>query len=484
MPLQLGRSMPHASSPDDALDSRGYFWPSTEVVPDGRIGPPSALSGRLRIRADGVSELDLDGIMPTADLNRRIIVPGPVDGSVAGVLTEGGRKVLLEDVSGNGARVGGGPSHEQLVANRCLVADTRSVEVSRTKFRSLELPLDGYEDWLGRGRITASDRKRSVTASYSKPSVARWKLEKMNVELARYLAGNAGDQLSSIAWCEHAVLRIKPKPARITVDQAIDVAQRTEDLLILLADCNRSFDFPRLRVKPGEPGVRLYFARSSRSKEERAKWDKVWVPFGACDDQFGGILETWLEKHEIYGPGFHLYLGNRRGHPMYWEHRFASLMWGLESLHRSLVPTKENEAQAAKVKRIVEQIAKARDRKWAERHLPKQSEPTLATRIADLLSMLPLHFDKAEVVCFAERCAARRNDVSHFGGVRRAGDYNDFIQDIVKLSGAIDAFYHALLLQIAGVPGERIAWYFLQGVNASLVQEKLLECGLTVMAKE
>ncbi|WP_413463254.1 HEPN domain-containing protein [Alteriqipengyuania lutimaris] len=323
-----------------------------------------------------------------------------------------------------------------------------------------------------------------MTASYSKPSVARWKLEKMNVELARYLAGNAGDQLSSIAWCEHAVLRIKPKPARITVDQAIDVAQRTEDLLILLADCNRSFDFPRLRVKPGEPGVRLYFARSSRPKEEREKWDKVWVPFGACDDQFGGILETWLEKHEIYGSGFHLYLGNRRGHPMYWEHRFASLMWGLESLHRSLVPTKENEAQAAKVKRIVEQIAKARDRKWAERHLPKQSEPTLATRIADLLSMLPLRFDKAELVCFAERCAARRNDVSHFGGVRRAGDYNDFIQDIVKLSGAIDVFYHALLLQIAGVPGERIAWYFLQGVNASLVQEKLLECGLTVMAKE
>ncbi len=476
--------MPHASSPDDALDSRGYFWPSTEVVPVGRIGPASAVSGRLRIRADGVSELDLDGIMPTADLNRRIIVPGPVEGSVAGVLTEGGRNVLLENVSGNGARIGGGPSHEQLVANRCLVADTRSVEVSRTNFRSVELPLDGFEDWLGRGRITALDRKRSVTASYSKPSVARWKLEKMNVELARYLAGNAGDYLPSIAWREHAVLRIKPRTSRITVDQAVDLAERTEDLLVLLADCNRAVDFPRLRMKPDEPGVRLYFARSSRSKDERAKWNKAWVSFEACKDQFGDILETWLEKHEIYGPGFHLYLGNRRGHPMYWEHRFASLIWGLESLHRSLVPTKENRAQAAKVIRIVEQIAKSSDRKWAERHLPKQSEPTLATRIFDLILMLPLGFHQAELIGFAERCAARRNDVSHFGGVRRPGDYNDFIQDIVKLSGAIDVFYHALLLQIAGVPGDRIAWYFLHGLNAPFVQGKLLDCDLTVMAKK
>ena len=98
--------------------------------------------------------------------------------------------------------------------------------------------------------------------------------------------------------------------------------------------------------------------------------------------------------------------------------------------------------------------------------------------------MLPLGFHKAELVGFAERCAARRNDVSHFGGVRRLGDYNDFVQDIVKLSGAIDVFYHALLLQIAGVPRDRIAWYFLHGLNAPFVQGKLSDCDLTVMAKK
>jgi hypothetical protein len=168
---------------------------------------------------------------------------------------------------------------------------------------------------------------------------------------------------------------------------------------------------------------------------------------------------------------------------MYWEHRFASLMWGLESLHRSLVPTKENIAQAAKVTRIVAQIARANDRKWAERHLPRQSDPTLATRIFELLSTLPLGFHKGELVGFAQKCAARRNDVSHFGGVREPGDYNDFIQDIVKLSGAVDIFYHALLLQIAGVSEERIAWHFLHGLNAPLVQLKLSDCDLTVMAK-
>jgi hypothetical protein len=276
---------------------------------------------------------------------------------------------------------------------------------------------------------------------------------------------------------------MKPRTVRLTVDQAVELTERTEDLLVLLADCNRAIDFPRLRNRPDEAGARLYFARSSRSNDERAQWNKAWVPFETCKDQFGSILETWLGKHEIFGPGFHLYLGNRRGHPMYWEHRFASLMWGLESLHRSLVPTKENIAQAAKVTRIVAQIARANDRKWAERHLPRQSDPTLATRIFELLSTLPLGFHKGELVGFAQKCAARRNDVSHFGGVREPGDYNDFIQDIVKLSGAVDIFYHALLLQIAGVSEERIAWHFLHGLNAPLVQLKLSDCDLTVMAK-
>jgi hypothetical protein len=470
--------MSYSSSPDDALDSRGYFWPAGDEVLAGRIGPASSLSGRLRVRADGVSELETDGIVGTPDFTRRMLVPGTVSSSIAGILTDGGRNVLLSEVSGNGAQSGGGPSRERLIARRCLVASVRNVNVAGEGFRSLELPLDGFEDWVGRGGISVDDRKRSVKAAYSKGRPAKWKLREMTMQLARDLRGNAGDQLSALTWREHAELRMEFAEEDLTLDRAVQLTDRVEDLLVLLTDCDRALDFPWLRREGDGPRIRLYFARSSRSTQEKVEWSRAWLPFGACTAEFGGILEKWLVDHEVYGPGFHLYLGNRRGQSMYLEHRFVSLMWGLESLHRSHVPTKANPALKKKVTRILDQITAKKDKEWAARFLPTGVEPTLAARIFELVSLLPLSFDKTELTAFATWCAARRNDISHFGGVRQHGDYDAFLSDIVRLVPAIEVLYHAILLKIIGVPDDRLAWNFLDGFISKPNELKLSACNL------
>lgn len=248
----------------------------------------------------------------------------------------------------------------------------------------------------------------------------------------------------------------------------------------MLSDYDKRLAFGSLRLSKSSKPVEFYFARNGRETSEKVLSHRTWVPLNQCRDFFGDVVSSWLTKYTTYGPGFHLYLGNRRGQTMYPEHRFASLMWGLEALHRSLVPEKENFAQAAKVTRILNQISSTRDREWAKRFLPKQSEPSLANRLFYLFSLLKLDLDKNELTAFTQHCAQRRNDVSHFGGQRLSGSYKAFLEDITKLNKAIDLFYHAIILHLIGVPDWLVKQRFVGGNLSYITSVVLANCGLHI----
>ena len=75
----------------------------------------------------------------------------------------------------------------------------------------------------------------------------------------------------------------------------------------------------------------------------------------------------------------------------------------------------------------------------------------------DLFSSLPLNIKKDDLKEFSARCARRRNDLSHFGGVReKKDDYSDFVLDIVYMSNALDILYHAKILQEIGIENDHI----------------------------
>lgn len=465
----------------DILESRGYFWLADQDIPPGRLGPDGAIAGRLRTRADGVSELELDAVLRTGGFLSRMVGRGAVETPIAGILHDGAQHVLLTDIAGNGGSLGfKGPSREQLLAYRCLVSG-EAID-PKARFRWLELPLDGFEEWIGAGGIAAKDGKRAVTASYPKSRPSRWRADGMTVELTRFIRGSAGDRLTAVEWRELSLLRLGFGQAGLTVDRSVDLAARIEDLLVLLSDCNRALDFPRLRTKRGGPAVRLMFARNGRSTTEAAKRHKCWVPYAAVREIFGSIVATWLAAHNEHGPSLHLYLGNRRGQAMYWEHRFASLIWGLETLHRSFVPVATNTALERKIKRILAQIEPGKDQDWAAWVFARSAEPRLASRLEQLVLRLPMDFDPASLKAFTGRCAARRNDLSHFGGARQVGDYDAFIEEIAPLSAAVDLIYHALLLQIASVPDPIIAHYFLRGLSSHGAQRTLSDAGLLLDA--
>jgi len=471
---------------DDIIDSRGRFWSAEIPVPERHFAPDKSVTGRLRLRADGRAQLDLDATIDltgsSKDAVDRIFTKGDVEGAICGFLIDANKHVRLTDLSGGGGTLGGmGPIFERLIAYRCLVAREPFKPGAEPRFRWLDLPLDGFEEWLERGHITVKSGSRRIKADYAaQRAPQRWQAGDMPIELHRYLDGTGGTEVTEIAWRERSYLRLGAPKADLTLEQAIELSMRIEELLTLMADHDRRLDFGTLRRSRSARPVQFYYARGSRDDAEKLRWDKAWARLDACSDAFGDIVAAWRTAYETYGPGFHLYLGNRRGQALYPEHRFASLIWGLEALHRAMVPPKNNAALLAKVERILAAIKTDRDRKWAERVLPRTSEPPLANRLLDLFSRIDLGIATKELAAFARRCADRRNDVSHFGGRREPGGYDAFLQDIMDLSRAIDLLYHALILQIIGVPEALVRRRFIGGPHSHPACAVLAHVGLHV----
>lgn len=410
---------------------------------------------------------------------RRLLRRGLVEDAVAGILVGTDERVLLTGLSDNGGAIRfQGPSTETYAVQTALVGKDLTLRPDQ-RFRWLELPLDGFEHWLDRGNIEMSFGKRAHVARYRPPKRSSWPLTIGRMDLIQGLDGAFQRRDHEVRWTEFALLRLRLRQGGFLVEDAMGLAARVEELLMLLTDSRRALDYPILRVRKTGAPVRVFFNRAPRDEDE-VQWHRCWVSFRQCALQFGALLDTWLEQHERFGPGFHLYLGNRRAQTLYPEHRFASLVWGVESLHRTLHPPRVNPKLAAKVARILTQVTDAKDRAWAERHLPIADEPALATRIAQEIRALPLALDGKEVEAFARRCADRRNDVSHFGGQRVAGGYAAFVDDILIFSRALDLLYHARLLQLTGVSDEALNWWFVDGNNSYWMSQTLAAAGLSL----
>ena len=136
-----------------------------------------------------------------------------------------------------------------------------------------------------------------------------------------------------IANSEEAFIIYTPR-SQMTLDEVRDITRQIEDLLVLLTDCERSLGFPRIRVNIADDWCQVSYETLQRPEKEISRSD-LWTLFPELSPDFGVIADAWFNKSAAFGPGFHLYLGNRRGMQLYVEHRFASLVWGLEALHRA-----------------------------------------------------------------------------------------------------------------------------------------------------
>ena len=466
----------------DYLNNRGYFWWSDEILPQGCFAPATAVSGVLQINSAGLIRLSLDATLPRksgATSYSALSEENLSELRINGILIGDSRSIQLLGLTSAGFTMRiPGISVESIVAHRCLVSTKSDFSQSEIKLKSLNFSLVGYEEWLDLRTIKVSARPRSLTATYLRPRKHEWNVSFGRIVLDFDLPHPMSGYRSELSLEEKANLTLFFRK-EIEIEQGIELTRRVEDLLILLTDSDLGLEFPTSKSRKQKAPIDIYYPRLERSSDQ-VSWSRCCVLFPHIADVFGEIFEKWLDKHKIYGPGFHLYLGQRRRTHMYSEHRFASLVWGLESLHRRLVKEQVDDALNTKIERIFSQISKPKDRKWVEGRLKSAGEPNLASRLSSIFGELPFDFLTNELNVFSERCAKRRNDISHFGGMREVGKYNDFLEDIRELNEALDVLYQARLLQEIGVPEQRLRHWFTKSHNSSAIQKCLAVVGINL----
>jgi hypothetical protein len=196
-----------------------------------------------------------------------------------------------------------------------------------------------------------------------------------------------------------------------------------EQFLALLTGTYYSLDWPQVSMeRSGKSDIyTLYFLRDME-RSRKPEFSTLWTTFPRVQQRFGVLYANWMEKRRKYGPGFYLFLGALRSREMYVEHRFANLVWGIESLHRGMNASQP--VSKSHRKRIDSILTKggeklnSDERKWLRSQRDMQIEPPLEHRIFSTFADLPWKITKNSLQDFSVKCRARRNDVSHFGGPR------------------------------------------------------------------
>ena len=170
------------------------------------------------------------------------------------------------------------------------------------------------------------------------------------------------------------------------------------------------------------------------------------------------MLDRWETGATKYGAGYDLYIASMQQPLPYAEHQFVNLVWAIESLHRGWQRDAGESSKVARRKKRIEEIlarfleeGDKKLREWLAGKLKYAYEPTLENRIVESFARLPLELDPLTLRAFAERCARRRNDISHEGGSRPGEDAESFCAELRTLAEALRHLFHALLLHEIGL---------------------------------
>ncbi|KUO97737.1 hypothetical protein AR276_21270 [Stenotrophomonas maltophilia] len=425
------------------------------------------VAGLLEVADDGQITLDLIGVLlddgeDSFGLGLEEVGPRTIRGLLKGT----GEHVLL-----TGARPIKMHYTDQISSQvmRATAALVSRHPITLSQFTELMMPLEGFEAWAYPGTVSGErpvgdDGQRhllSLQLARDCDRVYETFLGQLTFQtdfggcLPSYDSTSVDVSLKS-----QLVLRLS---AHASLDQIRDYFRGFEDLILLLSNSSRSLPWPVAKSASVDGLVRIYYARANQNSAVFNR-HQCWLSLARLGEDFGAVVNRWFERRRELGPGLHLFLGMRRPRPMYIEHKFANLVWGLESLHRRLYDgvAESNEKLRLKVERIMSVLsgvewANASDKRYALGKF-KNVEASLAERIEQLLLNIGLGFDNEKLREFSEKCADLRNDLSHYGGERTPGTYSDVIEGYVEFSIALGHLYHLLLLHLVGISDVHIHW--------------------------
>lgn len=475
---------------DDVIKEIGYFWWRNELVAEGEIAPDTAVAGELTVTGDGNIRLELHGFLPSDDhpMSRMLGGTGEVAPDIQGRLKNKSEHVLLTDVFTCGGRVAfGGISYESYGADICLIGGHPFPQTKGSlAFDGFSVPLTGYEEWLCLSSIEAYRTNRTLKLKHRVQKNIIYKLEgggSLSIDFDLFGPVFGRVVRHSFEVKEKFGLSYLPGK-KASVGSLRKDYLSISDLFLVLTGSDYSMEWPFIRLGRTAKNSHMYraFFPRPRSTAPSPTRHDCWLTFPTIREDFAILFQQWQRKRDELGPGMSLYLGTRRGIELYVEHRFVNLIWGLESLHRTITKDQPPTPLESKVERIISQVQKSSDRKWLRGKLEHSAEPSLAERLFDCMSKLPLAFDQKVMREFCKECADRRNDISHFGGQRSPGGYGGFVEKIYDLNNALTNLYPAILLKQCGVGDELLISIFRRGRMASRINYALERVGLQMIS--
>lgn len=465
---------------DVILEEHGRFWWHDEPIPDGSWAPENSQIGTLKINDKGSAILEMDGFIP-GDSDSFVMFNDLVKlqkkkRCIQGILKDSNKHILLLGVQGaGGASRTHGISYPRYFSGRCLISDD-PFPLETLIFQKMEINLKGFEQWFGLGSIRLEREPERVSISYEKPQDISYPLEEGELVL-KYDLHQHNNLLRrhTLSISESIFFIYHPKEEKY-LEEMENQFLLVQDLLILLTGSDFPLEWPTLLTNNGK--YQYYFSRMKGSSKP-PKWQECWTNFIQIRENFGQIFSVWRKKREFLGPGFYLYIGTLRKLKLYAEHRFMNLIWGLESFDRRTFHEEPSKKIQKKIQRILGDVKLKKDKNWLQQRLKFAHEPALEARIRKILSVLPFDFKKGSLQKFSKKCAAFRNNITHFGGQRTSLSYSEFVIDLVKMSKALSYLFHAVILLELGVDQEIIKSNpLLWKMNQSLVEVGLLDKGV------
>lgn len=440
------------------IDEIGFFeWEGEESE--------KPAPGHLTIEDNGKIQLEMLAKLPGDAVFPDIFSWTPVENkTIRGVLKQTGRTVLLTELK---ARAGylGQEIFYNLIAVRCFVADD---PIALDKLVGLSLPLHNLEEWYLAGNINMSEQSEDIwSLTVGKKQDISWSLTQGALSLKNHITGSYPHNRSqnvnvtlgaSFEYAHHEVT---------TLEVLLNWLKGFQEFISLMINATYAFKWPEFLWAEGSETLhaKCYFSWSSLSEDD-VTTGKYALSFEQINARFGILLDTWLLKRAVLGPGIHLYLGTVRNRHLYLEHQFVNMVWGLEALSRrsELSSAKEvPDKQAAKGLRILAEIEdkvtfNSKDKRWLCSRLTRATELPLEERLYDVLLPVAFDIDPDRLRKFCTKCAGLRNDLSHYGGERSPGDYDAFIQDIHPRMKALRQLYRLIIFNIIGVEHSLLRW--------------------------
>ncbi|MDD2704760.1 MAG: hypothetical protein PHU07_05430 [Acidocella sp.] len=461
---------------------RGQFWLAGDIE---QVGAASAMQGSLTTNEDGGVTINLDMAEWTW---RRADKPFPSfmtdKFDVAGFLPAQNLYVWLQDAqlrSLPGLSTGGGTKLGSYVT--LFSTSPVSGQGISSCIKRLMIPLGGLWPWLDRPMPKTSLTDTRIETHYPLDINDEFELRNgsVTVRTGTSIPQDFGTRTISVkqqGWLDFEF------ETPISLAEAKDIYLHIEDFFVLLTDEEYGLDWPEIQLSESEGTGHICVFRRRPQKSEISTF-MLWIQYPSISENFGELVDDWLDMRTKYGAAFHLYLGVRRGKSVYVEHRFANLMWGLEAFHRkakpnSLILSNDAEEKIKKVCEATKEILNSKERRELRLSMRYRHEKRLSEKLYDLFSELSLCIPDEELKQFTKKCADRRNDISHYGGPRNESDYDEFIREIIDLMGALDQLYHASILKQIGISDNLIHHIFYKSFKSAGIREQLKLAGLNL----